>query len=152
MTRMGWITDRAIDPRTVEELVAHAGAGAVCTFHGVTRDHNLGRAVDYLEYEAFAEMAVPAMERIAADVGARWPGARVAMVHRTGKLAIGETSVVIAVSAPHRAAAFEACRYAIDTLKTTVPVWKKEVWADGEAWIEGVAPAPLGEETDETEE
>jgi len=133
------LTDEPIDVRAVEAAVAHAGAGAICTFQGVVRDHNLGRAVDHLEYEAFPEMALGAMERIADEVASRWPGARAAIVHRTGRLAIGEASVVIAVSTPHRAEAFEACRYAIDTLKTTVPVWKKEVWSDGEAWIEGVA-------------
>ncbi len=139
------LTAGPIDPRAVEARVAHAGAGAVCTFHGVTRDHNLGREVGHLEYEAYPAMALPALDRIAADIAARWPGARAALVHRVGRLEIGEASVVIAVSAPHRAAAFEACRYAIDALKTTVPIWKKEVWADGEAWIEGVAPSPLGE-------
>ncbi|RIL10201.1 hypothetical protein DCC79_08680 [bacterium] len=88
-------------------------------------------------------MALPALAQIAHDIAVRWPGAQAALVHRLGRLEIGEASVVIAVSAPHRAAAFEACRYAIDTLKTTVPIWKKEVWSDGEAWIEGVAPSPL---------
>jgi len=137
------LTDGPIDPRAVEAAVAGADAGAICTFLGVVRDNNRGRAVRHLEYEAFPEMAVPALQRIIGEVAARWPGARAAIVHRTGRLDIGEASVVIAVASPHRAAAFEACHYAIDTLKTTVPIWKKEVWADGSAWIEGVAPAPL---------
>jgi len=137
------LTDRPIDVRAVEAAVAGPGDGAICTFQGVVRDNNLGRAVAHLEYEAFPEMALPAMRRIADEVAARWPGARAAIVHRTGRLEIGEASVVIAVSSPHRAAAFEACRYAIDTLKTTVPIWKKEVWEGGEAWVEGVAVAPL---------
>ncbi len=137
------LTTTTIDARAVEARVAHAGAGAVCTFLGVTRDHNLGRRVGHLEYEAYPEMALPALAQIAHDIAVRWPGAQAALVHRLGRLEIGEASVVIAVSAPHRAAAFEACRYAIDTLKTTVPIWKKEVWSDGEAWIEGVAPSPL---------
>ncbi len=137
------LTDGPIDPRAVETAVAHPGAGAVVTFHGIVRDHNLGRAVQWLEYEAYAEMAEPVMAEIGAEVGRRWPGTRLAMIHRLGRLEIGEASVVIAVSAPHRAAAFEACRYAIDSLKTAVPIWKKEVWADGSAWIEGTATAPL---------
>jgi molybdopterin synthase catalytic subunit len=137
------LTDEVLDPRAVEALVAHAGAGAVCTFQGIVRDHNLGREVGHLEYEAYAEMAEPAMAAIAGEVAGRWPGARVAIVHRLGRLAIGEASVVIAVATPHRAEAFEACRYAIDALKTRVPIWKKEVWADGSAWVEGTAVAPL---------
>lgn len=142
-TPMIAITDAPIDPRAVEAAVARPEAGAICTFLGVVRNSNLGRDVAYLEYEAFAELAVPAMERIAAVVAERWPGARAAILHRTGRLEIGEASVVIAVSSPHRAEAFEACRWAIDTLKTAVPIWKKEIWSDGEAWIEGVPAAPI---------
>lgn len=132
-----------IDARAVEAAVARPGAGAICTFSGVVRDTNLGRTVAHLEYEAYAEMAVPAMERIAAVVSERWPGARAALTHRIGRVEIGQASVVIAVSAPHRADAFEACRWAIDTLKAAVPIWKKEVWADGEAWIEGIEAGPI---------
>lgn len=119
------------------EAVGDPGAGAICTFLGVVRDNNLGREVDYLEYEAYPEMAVPAMQRIADEIRERWDAIGVAMVHRAGRLEIGEASVGIAVSAAHRAEAFEACRYAIDQLKETVPIWKKEVWTDGEEWIEG---------------
>jgi len=137
------LTRAPIDVRAVEAAVRHPGAGAVCTFQGVVRDHNLGRPVDHLAYEAYPEMAEPELRRIAAEAEARWPGVRLAIVHRLGRLEIGEASVVIAASHAHRAEAFEACRYAIDTLKATVPIWKKEVWADGEAWVEGVAPAPL---------
>ena len=137
------LTHEPLDPRTVEDAVARAEAGAICTFHGVVRNSNLGREVSYLDYEAFAEMAVPAMERIAGVVGERWPGARAALVHRTGRVEIGEASVIISVSSPHRAEAFEACRWAIDTLKTSVPIWKKEVWADGEEWVEGVPAGPI---------
>jgi molybdopterin synthase catalytic subunit len=133
-----------LDPRAVEAAVAHPAAGGLCTFQGVVRDHNEGRTVAHLEYEAYPEMAVPAMEQIAAEALRRWPGARVAMVHRLGRLEIGEVSVVVAVSTAHRAEAFEACRFCIDALKSTVPIWKKEVWAEGSAWIEGTAPAPLG--------
>jgi molybdopterin synthase catalytic subunit len=137
------LTDQPIDVRAVEAAVAHPGAGAVCTFQGVVRDHHLGREVSFLQYEAYAAMAEAALADIAEQIAARWPGTRTAIVHRLGRLAIGEASVVIAVSHAHRAAAFEACRYAIDTLKTTVPIWKKETRTDGEAWVEGTALAPL---------
>jgi molybdopterin synthase catalytic subunit len=123
--------------------VARPSAGAVCTFAGVVRDTNLGRAVEHLEYEAYPEMALAGLEALVADVESRWPGARAAVAHRTGRLEIGETSVIVAVSHPHRGPAFEACRFAIDTLKATLPIWKKEVWQGGESWVEGIAPAPL---------
>ena len=128
------------EPINTGQLIAAVedpGAGAICTFLGVVRDNNLGREVDYLEYEAYPEMAVPAMQRIADEIRERWDVTKVAIVHRVGRLEIGEASVGIAVSAPHRAEAFAACHYAIDRLKESVPIWKKEVWADGEEWIEG---------------
>ncbi len=111
--------------------------GAVCTFVGVVRDHNAGRPVRHLEYEAFEEMALPLMEEIAAEVLRRWPITSIAIVHRLGRLEIGEPSVAVAACAPHRAEAFEACRYAIDALKASVPIWKKEFYADGAAWLDG---------------
>lgn len=137
------ITTEAIDLGALEAAVARPGAGALCSFQGLVRDHNIGREVLYLEYEAFAEMALAAMRQIAEEARERWPEARIALVHRIGRLEIGEASVAIAVSSPHRAESFEACRWAIDTLKTTVPIWKKEVFAGGEAWVEGVAVSPL---------
>jgi molybdopterin synthase catalytic subunit len=140
------LTQEALDPRAVEAAVAHDGAGGLCTFQGAVRDHNEGRSVAHLEYEAYPEMASAAMEQIAAEAERRWPGARVALAHRLGRLEIGEVSVVVAASAAHRAEAFEACRFCIDALKATVPIWKKEVWAEGSAWIEGTPPAPLGAE------
>ena len=90
-----------------------------------------------LEYDAYIEMAEQQMAQIAADVETRWEAATVAMVHRIGRLEIGECSVVVVVACPHRGEAFEACRYAIDTLKSTVPIWKKEIYTDGEEWVEG---------------
>jgi molybdopterin synthase catalytic subunit len=111
--------------------------GAVCLFLGVVRNENGGRPVRHLEYEAYEEMARPLMEEIAAEARRRWPVTEVHIVHRLGRLEIGEPSVAVSVAAPHRAAAFEACRYAIDTLKATVPIWKKEFYADGEIWLEG---------------
>ena len=133
------VTAEPLDARRVEAAVAHPGAGGVCTFTGVVRDNARGRAVTHLEYEAYAEMAESEMRKIAAEIAHRWPQARVAMVHRTGRLEIGEASVVVSVACPHRAEAFEACRYGIDALKETVPIWKKEYAADGESWIEGHA-------------
>ena len=120
-----------------------SGDGALCLFVGVVRDHNEGRRVLRLEYEAYEEMALPLMERIAADCRERWRISDVRIVHRLGPLAIGETSVAVAVASPHRREAFEACRYAIDTLKATVPIWKKEFYADGRAaFIEQAEPEP----------
>lgn len=115
-------------------------AGAVVTFDGVVRNHSGGRATLYLEYEAYDAMALSKMREIAAQVRANFSIHRVAMVHRLGRLEIGETSVLIAVSSAHRRAAFEACHFAIDTLKTTVPIWKKEFFADGAVWAEGQTP------------
>jgi molybdopterin synthase catalytic subunit len=110
--------------------------GAVCTFVGVVRDHNAGRQVRHLEYEAFEEMALPLMEEIAAEALRRWAITSISIVHRLGRMEVGEASVAVAAFAPHRAEAFEACRHAIDTLKATVPIWKKEFYADGAVWLE----------------
>jgi molybdopterin converting factor subunit 1 len=131
------LTSRPLDARRMETAVAHKGAGAICTFTGVVRDSSRGRSVTHLEYEAYAEMATAQMRRIADEIAERWPKARVAMAHRTGRLEIGEPSVVVSVSSPHRAEAFAACKWGIDRLKETVPIWKKEHAADGTYWIEG---------------
>jgi molybdopterin converting factor subunit 1 len=119
----------------VVDEVRSADAGAIATFTGTTRLHSRGRRVLHLEYEAFEEMAEAEMARIAADLESRYELRGVAIHHRVGHVGIGETSVVIAVSAPHRADALAACRDAIDTLKETVPLWKKEVYQGGEEWI-----------------
>ncbi len=120
------------------DLAALQGAtsadGALCLFVGLVRDHNRGRTVVRLEYEAYEEMALPLMEEIAAETRRRWPVTDVRIVHRLGSLDVGEPSVAVAVASPHRDEAFAACRYAIDTLKATVPIWKKEFYSDGEAW------------------
>jgi len=113
---------------------ATSGDGALCLFVGLVRDHNRGRTVVRLEYEAYEEMALPLMEEIASEVRRRWPVTDVRIVHRLGSLAVGEPSVAVAVSSPHRDEAFTACRHAIDTLKATVPIWKKEFYSDGEEW------------------
>lgn len=131
------IGEAPLDPRRLEAAVAHPSAGGICTFTGVVRDNSRGRTVTHLEYEAYREMAEAEIRKITDEIGARWPEARVAIAHRTGRLEIGEASVVVAVSCPHRAEAFEACRHGIDRLKETVPIWKKEFASDGESWIEG---------------
>jgi molybdopterin synthase catalytic subunit len=120
--------------------------GAVATFDGCVRNHSHGKPTLYLEYEAYEAMALAKMQEIAAHVHANYAIRRVAIIHRLGRLEIGETSVFIAVSAAHRAAAFDACRYAIDTLKKTVPIWKKEFFADGAVWADGEQP-PVPAET-----
>lgn len=128
---------------SIDELSAcDSRDGAVCLFVGVVRDHNNGRTVSGLEYEAYEEMALPLMEEIAAEARTRFAISDVRMVHRLGRLEIGDAAVVVSVTAPHRAAAFEACRFAIDTLKAKVPIWKKEHYVDDPAsWIE--APPPV---------
>jgi MoaE-MoaD fusion protein len=129
------VQEQPLDLGTVVDQVRDPAAGAIATFIGTTRDHNRGRDVVHLEYDAYPEMAEAEMAKIAAQVIERHDVARVAMAHRTGHVPIGEASVIIAVSAAHRGAAMDACREAIDTLKQTVPVWKKEVFAGGEEWI-----------------
>ncbi len=120
--------------------------GAVCVFLGVVRNENAGRRVVGLEYEAYEEMALPLLEELVAETRRRYPVTEVRLVHRLGRLEIGETSVVVAVSAPHREQAFAACRLAIDTLKRRVPIWKKEFYADGSAWLEGPGPRAAAED------
>jgi molybdopterin converting factor subunit 1 len=119
------LTSRPLDARRMETAVAHKGAGAICTFTGVVRDQSRGRSVTHLEYEAYAEMATAKMREIAGEIGERWPEARVAMAHRTGRLEVGEPSVVVSVSSPHRAEAIAACKWGIDRLKETVPIRRR---------------------------
>jgi molybdopterin synthase catalytic subunit len=111
--------------------------GAACLFVGTVRNENRGRPVLRLEYEAYEEMALPLMEEIAAEARRLFPVTAVRLVHRLGGLEIGEASVAVAASSPHRAEAFAACRFAIDALKARVPIWKKEFYADGSAWLDG---------------
>lgn len=129
------LTDEPIDVQELLAFVGDPGAGAVATFIGATRDHNEGRSVVSLDYEAYPGMAEREMARLGEEAGAKWRITRVAMVHRIGNVPIGEASVAIAVSAPHRDDAFRACRYAIDELKKRVPIWKKEIYEGGEIWI-----------------
>ena len=128
------------------ELIAavkRAGDGAVVVFDGIVRDNTKGRGTLYLDYEAYEPMALRKMREIVAEMRARFAIDRIALVHRLGRLEIGETSVLIAVSAAHRAAAFDAARFAIETLKKSVPIWKKEYFADGEVWVEGATAEPV---------
>ena len=119
-----------------------AGCGAVTTFTGVVRGTNHGRQVRYLEYEAFEPLAVKAFQQIAAEVDEEWPGTALALVHRVGRLEIGEASVVIAVASAHRGDGFAACRYAIERVKQIAPVWKHEFFTEGAAWVEGAVADP----------
>lgn len=129
------VSDNVIDPRRVENLVADEASGALVTFAGTVRDHARGKPVTALEYEAYPPAAEKMLEQIGDEIFERWGIRNVAIQHRYGLLQIGETSVVIAVSSPHRDAAFEACRYAIERIKMIVPIWKREIYEDGAVWI-----------------
>ena len=131
------VTPEPLDPRRLVEHVRKDEAGAVALFYGVVRNNSMGRRVLYLEYDAYPEMATKVMRQIAEEVMARWPVTDIAIQHRTGRLEVGETSLLVAVSAPHRKEAFEACHALVDRFKEVVPIWKKEVWEGGEEWIEG---------------
>lgn len=131
------ITRERLDRDALVAAVSHPGAGGIVVFEGVVRDNARGKQVRYLEYDVYPEMAVQQIREIVAEAERRWGVERVAVAHRIGRLEIGEASVIIVVALPHRAEAFDACRYIIDTLKTTVPIWKKEVATNGEEWVEG---------------
>jgi molybdopterin synthase catalytic subunit len=131
-----------IDTAALVRHVRSDSDGAIVTFDGCVRDNSHGRRTLYLDYESYESMALQKLKEIAAEIHAKFSIDRVAIAHRLGRLQIGETSVFIAVSAPHRAAAFDACRFAIDTLKRTVPIWKKEYFADGAVWADGELPPP----------
>jgi molybdopterin synthase catalytic subunit len=130
-----------IDLAALLHAVRGDGDGATAAFVGTVRATSRGRRVLFLEYEAYAGMAEREMERIVSDAGARFDVTRVDVVHRVGRLEIGEASIAIAVAAPHRAAAIDACRYVIDTVKMTVPIWKREHGENGAVWIEGAGPS-----------
>jgi len=131
------IVDEAIDADVVVRAVKAGSDGAVCVFDGIVRDNTRGRRTLYLDYEAYREMALAQMHRLADEAVAKFGVREVALVHRLGRLQVGETSVLIAVASAHRAAAFDACRWLIDTLKKTVPIWKRETFADGAVWADG---------------
>jgi molybdopterin synthase catalytic subunit len=135
------ITNEVITAEEVIRAVEADDAGAVVTFLGTVRDNTGGRGVQFLEYEAYTPMAEKKMAEIAQEIDEKWGLPRVAMIHRVGRLEIGEVSVAVAVASPHRKDGFEACKYAMDRLKQIVPIWKREVWEDGEE--EWVKPDPV---------
>ncbi len=136
------VTPDILDPAEAIASVASSRAGAINIFLGVVRDNNLGRSVNHLDYEAYPTMAEKVMREIAEESVVRFGFEDVAVLHRTGRLEIGETSLLIAVSSGHRAESFEGGHWLVNEIKKRVPVWKKEVWADGESWVEG--PESLG--------
>ena len=139
-----------VAPLSLESLVrlvadrgdATGSDGAVATFLGLVRNHNAGRRVQYLEYEAYEPLALRAFERISEEISRHWPGVRLALHHRIGRIDIGEASVAIATASPHRANAFSACRYAIERVKQIAPIWKREFFEGGDVWIEGATADP----------
>lgn len=133
-----------IDVEQVLGLVSDSRMGAVVPFLGVVREWTKGKRTLYLEYEAYGEMAEKKLAEIESEIETRWPGSKAAIVHRVGRLNIGEIAVVVAVASPHRADAFEGSRYGIERIKQVVPIWKKEYWEDGTAWI-GHQAGPMRE-------
>ncbi len=129
------ITDKEIDVSNVIRSVHDPAAGGVDIFIGTTRNHSKGEAVLGMEYEAYIPMALKVMHELAETVRSKWEIKKIAIVHRVGRLEVGDPSVVIAVSAAHRKEAFEACRFTIDKLKESVPIWKKEIFTDREEWV-----------------
>ncbi len=131
------IVQDILDARRLAQNLASDKDGAIVTFAGIVRGTNRGKKVLFLEYEAYPEMAIKMLERIGAEIEATWGLSSLRIHHRVGRLNVGETSVVIVTSAPRRDDAFAACQYAINRLKRIVPIWKKEVFEDGEVWVEG---------------
>ncbi len=126
-----------------QAVVSHGtGDGAIASFAGLVRDHNQGRRVRFLEYEAYEPLALRAMARIVDEAQGAWPSARLGLHHRTGRLDIGEASIIIVAASAHRADAFAACRYAIERVKQIVPVWKREHFDGGDVWLEGAVADP----------
>jgi len=145
------VTASALELDSLIRLVSNGGGhGAVVTFIGVVRDNNLNRRVTHLEYEAYEPMAVKALEQICREADREWPGTRLAVHHRVGRLAIGDASIAIAAASAHRAAAFAACRYVIERVKQIVPIWKHEHFDGGEVWLEGATADPDDESARQT--
>ena len=136
------IGPEALDLSRLAAAVAEGTDGGIVTFLGVVRNHNAGRRVRYLEYDAYEPLAVKVFARIAEEARERWPGVRLALHHRIGRLQIGDASVAIAAASPHRADAFAACRYAIERVKQIAPIWKHEFFEGGDVWIEGATAHP----------
>jgi len=138
------VTPSALDlSGLIQEVAgARAGDGAIASFVGLVRDHNQGRRVSFLDYEAYEPLAIRALGRILDEIRDAWPDTRVGVHHRTGRIEIGEASVIIAATSPHRANAFAACRYAIERVKQIVPIWKHEHFEGGDVWLEGATADP----------
>ena len=136
------ITTAPLDLAALIDIVAAPDVGGIATFLGMVRDHNQGRRVLHLVYEAYEPLAERALQRIIDEAVSRWPATLVAVHHRIGHLAIGETSVAIAAASPHRTDAFAACRYVIERVKQIVPIWKHEYFEGGDVWIEGATADP----------
>lgn len=139
------ITTAPLDAARLVTALGTPGFGAVTTFLGLVRGHNLGRRVLHLEYEAYDRLALRALERIGRESLERWPSAELAIHHRTGRVEVGEASVAIAAASAHRAEAFAVCRYAIERIKQIVPIWKHEFFEGGDVWIEGATADPEDE-------
>jgi len=140
------VTPDRLDLEPLLRLVAEGGGhGAITSFVGTVRDNNVNRRVTHLEYEAYEPLAVKALEQIVDETVAQWPGIRIAVHHRIGRLAIGEASIIIACASAHRANAFAGCRYVIERVKQIVPIWKHEFFDGGEVWIEGATANPTDE-------
>ena len=146
------VTPHPLDlPALIREVSgSRSGDGAVASFIGLVRDHNQGRRVSFLDYEAYEPLAVRALSRIADEIGAAWPDTRVGIHHRTGRIEIGDASVIIVAVSPHRANAFAACRYAIERIKQIVPIWKHEHFEGGDVWLEGATADPDDESARQT--
>jgi molybdopterin synthase catalytic subunit len=134
--RLCTISDHELDEAEVVSRVSGPDTGGIVSFVGNVRDKARGHDIEYLEYEAYPEMAEREMEKIAEQASQKWPGTRVAIAHRVGRLEIGEAAVVVVAAGAHRDEAFAACRFAIDTLKVRVPIWKREVARDGAYWVD----------------
>lgn len=136
----GWfqVTAEVLEPQRLVDAVRKDESGAVVLFYGVARNHNEGRRVRALEYDAHPSLAEKKLRQVAEEVRARWPVTGIGILHRTGRITVGETSLLVAVSAAHRREAFEACHFTVDRIKEIVPIWKKEIFDDGEgAWVAG---------------
>ena len=136
------ITTAPLDPAALVRALDVTGAGAVATFIGLVRDHNLGRNVLHLEYETYEPLALRGLDLIVEEGREHWPAVRLMIHHRIGRMEIGEVSVAIAAASPHRADAFAAARYAIERVKQIVPIWKHEYFEGGDVWIEGATADP----------
>lgn len=144
------VTTEPLESTRVVAAVAEPACGAVATFLGLVREQNAGRRVLWLDYEAYAPLAIRSFELIGDEASSRWPSARLAIHHRTGRLEIGEASVAIAAATPHRSDAFAACRYAIERVKQIAPIWKHEHFEGGDVWIEGATADPANDAARQT--